>query len=117
MSAYIWQETLGFDPSPVEDVSARGLRRIRFKLANCYLDFISPLRTGAMMRFLERTGEAPYMLSLEVSNLSQTVSELNERGVPTRNEIHDREGTSVNVYPADANGVLLQFIELANSES
>ncbi len=112
-SAYVWQEVFGFDASPVEDLPQRGLRRARFRLDNCFLDLISPLRTGAMTRFLERTGEAPYLLSLKVGDLSETVSALGERGVPTRNEASDSDGASVLVYPADAGGVLLQFIQPA----
>ncbi|MCI0440539.1 MAG: VOC family protein [Chloroflexi bacterium] len=112
-SAYAWQEKFGLDASPVEDLPQRGLRRVRLGLENCYLDLISPLRTGAMTRFLERTGEAPYLLSLKVGDLSDTVSALSERGVPTRNEVRDSDGASVLVYPADAGGVLLQFMQPA----
>ena len=110
-SAERWQEAFGFEGGPSEEVPARGIRRKTLLLENCRLDFVSPLRSGAMSRFLERHGEAPYELALRVDDLEATVACLGDRGVPTSARGVDADGASVNVDPARACGVPLRFVQ------
>ncbi len=109
-SAERWQQAFGFDGGPSEEVG-RGIRRKTLRLDNCRLDFVSPLRSGAMSRFLERSGEAPYELALRVDDLEATVACLGDRGVPTSARAVDADGASVSVDPARACGAPLRFVQ------
>ena len=106
-----WRDAFGLDVSPLHEVPERGMYRVRVTLGSCYLDFVSPLRSGAMSRFLERNGEGPFLLSLGVRDLSETTAALAERGVPTRSETADADGPGVTVDPAYTHGVPLQFLQ------
>ena len=110
-SAARWQEAFGFDEGPAEEVPARGIQRKTLRLENCRLDFVSPLRSGALSRFLERSGEAPYELALRVDDLEATVASLGDKGVPTSPSVVDADGAGVSVDPARASGVPLRFVQ------
>ena len=112
-SASRWENAFGFESGPLEDMPDRGMGRVRLRPANCYLDFVSPLRSGAMSRFLERNGEAPYLLALSVRNLSETLATLRERGVATPAPTSDPDGTSVTIDARYTHGVTLQLIQPA----
>ena len=112
-SAHRWQQAFGLGASPLKDMPEQGIRRARLRLRRCYLDFVSPLRSGALSRYLERNGEAPYSLALRVQDLAQTAAILNQRGVPTRTNARGDDGASVTVDPAYAHGVTLRFIQAA----
>ena len=110
-SAGRWQEAFGFAGDPPEEIVARGIRRARLVLPNCRLDFVSPLRSGALSRFLERDGEAPYELALRVGDIEATAACLRERGVPTSAGGPDADGASIGVDSTRASGVLLRFVQ------
>jgi 4-hydroxyphenylpyruvate dioxygenase-like putative hemolysin len=105
-----WQQAFGFESLPAESIPG-GVRRARLKLQNCYLDFVSPLRSGELSRFLERNGEAPYTLSLKVRDLSQTAAELRKRGVPVSRMTQGPDGSSVMVAAEHAQGVAIQLVQ------
>ena len=96
---------------PAEEVAERGIRRARLVLPNCRLDFVSPLRSGALSRFLERNGEAPYELALRVGDIEATGACLRERGVATSAAGVDADGPSIGVDSTMASGVLLRFVQ------
>ena len=110
-SAGRWQEAFGFVGGPAEEIAGRGIRRARLVLGNCRLDFVSPLRSGALSRFLERNGEAPYELALRVGDIEATGACLRERGVPTSAGGADADGASIGVDSTRAGGVLLRFVQ------
>ncbi len=110
-SAARWQEAFGFDEGALEEVVARGIQRKTLRLDNCRLDFVSPLRSGAMSRFMERYGEAPYELALRVDDLEATVACLGDKAVPTSPRVVDADGAGVGVDPARAGGVALRFVQ------
>ncbi|MCH8184518.1 MAG: VOC family protein [Chloroflexi bacterium] len=110
-SAGRWQEAFGFVGGPAEEIAGRGIRRARLVLGNCRLDFVSPLRSGALSRFLERNGEAPYELALRVGDIEATGACLRERGVPTSAGGADADGASIGVDSTRASGVLLRFVQ------
>ena len=110
-SADRWQEAFGFAGGPAEEIAGRGIRRARLALGNCRLDFVSPLRSGALSRFLERNGEAPYEVALRVGDIEATAACLRERGVPTSAGGVDADGASIGVDSTRANGMLLRFVQ------
>ncbi len=110
-SAGRWQEAFGFAGGSAEEVTGRGIRRARLVLSNCRLDFVSPLRSGALSRFLERNGEAPYELALRVDDIEATGACLRERGVPISVDGDDADGASIGVDSTRAGGVLLRFVQ------
>lgn len=108
-----WQEAFGLEASPLEELPEQGFQRVRVKLEGCYLDFVTPMRTGAMTRFLDRHGEGLYLLCLRVKDLAATSAALAQRGIPVRRQAADADGVSIVVDPAHAHGVTLQFLQPA----
>ncbi len=106
-----WRHAFGLAPISSEDMPGAGVRRVRLDLRNSFLDFVSPLRMGPLSDFLDRNGEAPYVLGLEVRDLSTTTAFLVERGVPTGDAEADADGVSVLVDPEYAHGVPLRLIQ------
>ena len=79
---------------------------VRLDLASCYLDFQSDAAAGPLGDFLERYGEAPYLLTLRVSDLEATRTDLEDRGVPT---VSTDAGAFVN--PRHTNGVPMELAQ------
>ena len=107
-----WRQSFQLPTISEGEMAEEGLSRVRLDLKNCYLDLLSPLGPGALSRFLERVGEAPYELALKVSDLATTVAELHGRGVETTEAMAGEDGQSAVVEPKSAHGVPLLFIEV-----
>jgi catechol 2,3-dioxygenase-like lactoylglutathione lyase family enzyme len=104
-----WQDRFGLamvSEGPVDDTT----RRVRLDLGNSYLDFLSPLTTGSLSRFLERNGEAPYHLAIRTRDLDATENHLAKLGLSTGRRSIDLDGASFLLDPADAQGVPLKFL-------
>ena len=82
--------------------------RVRLALANCYLDLVAPTRPGALSEFLDRHGEAPSELGLEVADLDDT-AELLRRWVPVAVKSGIGGTVALTVEPEQASGMRLSF--------
>ncbi|MDP6108409.1 MAG: VOC family protein, partial [Candidatus Brocadiia bacterium] len=108
-AASAWQRDFGL--TRVSVGRAEGVLRVRLDLESAYLDLVSPLRAGPLSEFLERNGEAPYLLALEVDDISATASFLSTRGMPMIAETSGADGESLAVGPAYARGAPLRFLQ------
>jgi catechol 2,3-dioxygenase-like lactoylglutathione lyase family enzyme len=108
-AASAWQHDFGLPRVSVG--RAEGVLRVRLDLASAYLDLVSPLRAGPLSEFLERNGEAPYLLALKVGGISATASFLSTRGVPAISETSGADGESLAVGHDYAQGVPLRFLQ------
>jgi len=105
-----WQAVFGFQPPELlEEGADVGERRTRLRLQNCRLDFVSPLRSCDLSRFLETNGEGPYRLSLHVTDLAATADALRKRGFIATWGV-DSDGEHLQADPEHTNGVLLRFV-------
>ena len=110
-AASTWQRVFGLERAGAQDDPSGGTRRVRLGLGGCHLDFVSPLGPGPLSEFLDRHGQAPYLLGLKVSDLSETTAFLNQRGVPVREERTGHGDASVLVDPVYAHGMPLEFVQ------
>jgi len=80
---------------------------------SCFIELIDPLeKDGFVHRFLERRGEGPHHITLQVDNLQETHRILQERGIPTFGYGEPFPGwKELYIHPKDAFGTLLQFAE------
>ena len=108
-AASAWQRDFGLPR--VSDGEADGAMRVRLDLKSAYLDLVSPLSAGPLSEFLDRNGEAPYLLALGVGDLGATERIVSKRGVPTSPRTTDSYGESLMVERARAQGVPLRFIQ------
>jgi 4-hydroxyphenylpyruvate dioxygenase-like putative hemolysin len=108
-AASAWQHDFGLPRVSVG--RADGVLRVRLDLKSAYLDLVSPSSAGPLSEFLDRNGEDPYLLALEVGDLAATASFLSTRGVPTSPHTTDSDGESFVVERAHTRGVPLRFIQ------
>lgn len=80
---------------------------------SCFIELIDPLeKDGFLHRFLERRGEGPHHITLQVDNLQETHRILQEKGIPTFGYGEPFPGwKEFYIHPRDAFGTLLQFAE------
>jgi methylmalonyl-CoA/ethylmalonyl-CoA epimerase len=109
-SASRWQDYFGLTRVS-EGPAGEAARRVRLDLGNSYLDFLSPLSTGSLSRFLERSGEAPYHLAIKTLDLDATESHLVGLGHSTGRRSTDSDGASFSLDPTDAQGVPIRFVQ------
>lgn len=110
-AAGAWAELLGLTVDATEETGGGQTRRVRLRLANCYLDLVSPAGPGALSEFMEAYGEAPYELGLEVADLAQTADFLGQTGILTTEETSEDGPAELLVGPDEAGGVRLTFRE------
>jgi catechol 2,3-dioxygenase-like lactoylglutathione lyase family enzyme len=109
-AASSWQAVFGLQPPELlGELTDVGERRARLRLRNCFLDFVSPTDSGELSRFLESNGEAPYRLSLHVTDLAATADALVKRGVTATRGV-DSDGKHLEVASEHTSGVSLRFI-------
>ena len=102
-----WQRLFGLPRRP-HDAEHADVTRVRLSLSNCFLDFESPAAAGPLMDFLARNGEAPYLITLRVSDLAATRAELESTRVLT-----ESTDTGAFVDPRHTNGVPIELVQTA----
>lgn len=110
-SAFEWQKLFDLDSKVVENDSSGSTYRVRLDLDGCDLDFVSPLETGTLSSFLEHNGQVPYMLSLRVKSLTETIALLKRQRVVMRQENTGTNRVSVLIDGAYAHGIFLEFVQ------
>ena len=106
-----WQWMFGLEAFPAEDLRCQGVRRVRLDLDNCYLDFVSALCPGPLSEFLDRNGQAPYELGLDVRDLSKATAYLNRREVSTSDTTARDYRPAAFVDPRYSHGVPIVLLE------
>ncbi len=80
---------------------------------SCLIELIDPIgQDGFVHRFLEKRGEGPHHITIQVNNIHETMRTLAERGITTFGFSEDVPGwKECFIHPKDAHGVLIQFAE------
>jgi catechol 2,3-dioxygenase-like lactoylglutathione lyase family enzyme len=108
-----WQALLGLNAGPVFSggSTAGKCQGVSLQLRNCQLEFVSPLGVGRVSRFLDRSGEGLYRLSLEVGELGATRSFLAAQGIEIGSIAEEAGRRATVVESKSAHGVVIQFIQ------
>lgn len=80
---------------------------------SCLLELIDPIEEeGFLHRFIEKRGEGPHHITIQVNDIQETHRVLEQSGIPTFGLAESLPGwKEFFVHPKDAFGVLIQFAE------
>jgi methylmalonyl-CoA/ethylmalonyl-CoA epimerase len=80
---------------------------------SCFIELIDPLHTdGFVHRFIEKRGEGPHHITIQVDDLEATHSMLEEKGIKTFGYSEALPGwKEFYIHPKEAFGTLIQFAE------
>lgn len=114
-----WSGTLGLRLDRVEDVPSHQVKVAFLPAGDCDIELVMPTSCSTTLASdIQRTGGGLDHLCLEVKNLDEVLSELKLKGISLINEtavvLPGRKIAFVD--PRSADGVLLEFYELTDSE-
>ncbi len=111
-----YQEGLGLDCSPVEQVEGMGVRVVKLDVGDAALELIeSTDPEGTIARFISKRGEGIHHICLETDDLDGAIARLSAQGY---SPVYDAPRTGAGGHrvnflkPADARGVLIELLEL-----
>jgi len=80
---------------------------------SCFVELVDPLEEdGFVYRFLEKRGEGPHHITVQVDDIQETQRILEERGIPTFGHGEPFPAwKEMYIHPKDAFGTLIQFAE------
>ena len=94
------------------EVPSLGIRNAFLQIGGARIELITPATaTGPVATFLEESGEGMYLLSLEVDDLDEAVSQLQAAGARVRVAQGSEGRRLAFVSPKSTHGVLLQLQE------
>ena len=123
----LYRSTLGLEPCHSEDLTQFGLENLVLPAGNgTFVELLQPTadspETSPAKRFLERRGEAPYLLIFETKQYGQLIRHLKSLGVRITSESPSpgEPGPgyrSAFIHPSSANGAFLEIIEVPEGEN
>lgn len=109
-----YRRNLGMEACHSEDLSQYSLKNLVLPAGQgTFVELLQPTSTqcpGA--RFLDRRGEAPYLLIFETREYDRLIPHLKSLGVRVTSETEEPHQRSAFVHPASANGAFLEVIEV-----
>jgi methylmalonyl-CoA/ethylmalonyl-CoA epimerase len=78
---------------------------------NNFIELVEPITPGPTARYLEKHGEGLFHLAFESSNISETIRDFEEAGIPVAGTTPTKEVLSVFLHPKFAHGVLIQVLK------
>ena len=83
-----------------------------------FVELLQPVGDdSAGKRFLERRGEAPYLLIFETKEFARLIDHLKGLGVRITGEREGPESKSAFIHPSSTNGAFLEIIEVTNLDN
>ncbi len=81
--------------------------------SSCFIELIDPLeKEGFLYRFLEKRGEGPHHITVQVDDINKTYRSLEAKGIPTFGLGEPFPGwKEMYIHPKNAFGTLIQFAE------
>ena len=104
------RESLGLgEPYADEGVGLFGLRNAVFAVGDCFLEVVSPTRSGtAAGRYLDREGgDTGYMAMVQVADAVEAREQLQELGVRIVWDFAEADIVDLHLHPRDVPGTLL----------
>jgi len=120
----LYRRYLGMETCHSEDLSRYGLQNAVLPAGNgTFIELLQPTtQDSSAARYLERRGEAPYMLIFETRDYDRLIPHLKSMGVrlsvePPTGEPAETEYRHAFVHPASANGAFLEIIEVTGGNN
>ena len=115
----LYRDTLGMESCFSEDLTQFGLKNLVLPAGEgTFVELLQPTSADTPGgRFLERRGEAPYLLIFESKKYHQLISHLKSLGVRITGETEEGEQRSAFIHPSSANGALLEIIEASRTDN
>ena len=120
----LYRRNLGMETCHSEDLSRYGLRNAVLPAgAGTFIELLQPTTEDSSAdRYLQRRGEAPYLLIFETHGYDRLIPHLKSMGVrlseePPTGEPAETEYRHAFVHPASANGAFLEIIEVTGGNN
>ena len=112
----LYRRHLGMETCHSEDLSSYGLKNAVLPAGNgTFIELLQPTTPdSSAARYLERCGEAPYMLIFETSEYDRLIPHLKSLGVRLTEELATGGYRHCFIHPSSANGALLQILEVTH---
>ncbi len=115
-----WEPVLG-KPGPDDAYvdEREGIRVMRYWIGEVGFELMESTRPdGDVARFIEKHGEGPMIISLNVDNTRESMDELKDKGYPFIGGARPfRDCEFAFIHPKKVNGVLLELIDYKWKES
>lgn len=115
----LYRSALGMESCFSEDLSQYGLKNLVLPAGEgTFVELLQPTSADTPGgRFLERKGEAPYLLIFESKKYSQLISHLKSLGVRISGEAEEGGQLSAFIHHSSANGAFLEIIEASQTDN
>ena len=120
----LYRRYLGMETCHSEDLSRYGLQNAVLPAGNgTFIELLQPellqptAGDSSAARYLERRGEAPYMLIFETREYDRLIPHLKSLGVRLTEEPSADDYRHAFVHPSSANGALLEIIEITGGDN
>ena len=116
-AAELYRKTLKTAPCHTGELPQYGLSNMVLPAGQgTFIELLQPTSANSnAARYLERRGEAPYMLIFETRKFDDLVYRLNSLDVRITGQTEEAGHRSVFIHPASANGAFLEIIEVNDS--
>jgi len=107
-----YQQNFGLAQVSGGEVPSLGIRNAFLQIGDAQLELVTPLADqGPVADFLARHGSGMYLLALEVDNLDEAITTLQNQGARLNVTTGSRGQRLAFVSPRATHGVLLQLVE------
>ena len=115
----LYRQYLGMETCHSEDLSRYGLQNAVLPAGKgTFVELLQPTAGDtSAARYLERRGEAPYMLIFEARDYDRLIPHLRSMGVRLSEEPSEDDYRHVFVHPSSANGAFLEIIEVTGGSN
>ena len=116
-AAELYRKTLKTAPCHTGELPQYGLSNMVLPAGQgTFIELLQPTSANSnAARYLERRGEAPYMLIFETRKFDELVVRLKSLDVRITGQTEEAGHRSVFIHPASANGAFLEIIEVNDS--
>ena len=113
----LYGRALGMTPSRSGALPQFGLDNAVLPAGNgTFVELLAPSSAdSAGARFLQRRGEAPYLVIFETTEYDRLIPHLRERGVRITGETEHEGSRSAFLHPSSCNGAFLEIIEVTDA--
>ena len=116
----LYGRILGMQPSRTGRLPQFGLDNAILPAGNgTFIELLAPshdapVETSAGARFLQRRGEAPYLIIFETTEYDRLIPHLRDMGVRITGETEHEGSRSAFLHPASCNGAFLEIVEVTD---
>jgi methylmalonyl-CoA/ethylmalonyl-CoA epimerase len=115
----LYGRILGMEPCRRQDLPEYGLTSLVLPAGQgTFVELLQPAGPDSpAARYLERRGEAPYLLVFETRDYAQLILHLKSLGVRITSETQQPGSRSAFVHPSSTNGAFLEITEVSDPEN